>query len=68
MREIEDKDLRGFCKWYEGRFGKREDAESVFVTSLCGAFHSCPKVMKAVLKRMADLGLIRMDKGKITIA
>lgn len=67
MAEITDNDLREFCRWYRHHFGKREDAESVFVTCLCGAFHSFPKPMKEVVKRMQDLSLIRVKDKKITI-
>ena len=67
MAEITDNDLREFCRWYRHHYGKREDAESVFVTCLCGHFHSYPKAMKEVVKRMRDLSLIAEIDKTITI-
>ncbi len=67
MAEITDNDLREFVKWYKNHYGKREDMESVFVTCLCGHFHSYPKAMNEVVKRMADIGIIKKGKEKITI-
>ncbi len=64
---IAEKQLYDFCRWYCHYFGKHEDAESVFVTSMCGMFHSYPKAMAKELKRMAILGLITRGKEKITI-
>lgn len=62
-----DNELREFCQWYKHHFGQHEDTESVFVTCMCGHFHSCPKAMQPMLKRMVALGLIKRDKEKITI-
>ena len=67
MAEITDNDLKEFAKWYKNHFGKREDAESVFVTCLCGHFHSYPKAMMEVVKRMRDLSLIAEIDKTITI-
>lgn len=67
MVGINDNDLREFVKWYKNHYGKREDAESVFVTCLCGHFHSYPKAMKEIVKRMADIGIIKKEKDKITM-
>ena len=67
MDRITYKELREFCKWYKGHFRKDSDVESVFVTCMCGHFHSYPKAMKEVLKRMVSLGLIKKDKEKIMI-
>lgn len=67
MNRITDNELQEFCKWYSSRFAKREDVESVFVTCMCGHFHSTPKAMLQLLKRMAALGLIKKQKNKITI-
>ena len=65
--EVRDNDLREFVRWYKGHYGQCEDTESVFVTCMCGHFHSYPKAMKEVLKRMVSLGLIKKDKEKIII-
>lgn len=64
---MSDNELREFCKWYKHHYGKHEDVESVFVTCLCGHFHSYPKAMKEVVKKMNALGLITTTKEKITI-
>lgn len=62
-----DNDLYEFCQWYASHFGKQEDVESVFITCMCGHFHSYPKAMKEVLKQMVALGLVKKDNNKITI-
>ena len=67
MERITDKELREFCKWYKNHFRKDSDVESVFVTCMCGHFHSYPKAMKDVMKRMQALRLITINKEKITI-
>jgi hypothetical protein len=59
--------LREFCKWYKSHFGKSKDVESVFLTCLCGHFHSYPKAMKEVLKRMQTLGLVTIKNSNISI-
>ena len=41
--------------------------DSVFVTCMCGHFHSHPKAMKELLERMQTLGLVIRHKGTITI-
>lgn len=65
--EVRDNDLREFVRWHKRHYEKREDAESVFVTCMCGHFHSYPKAMKELLKRMQALGLITTNKERITI-
>lgn len=68
MTEITDNDLKAFCKWYEQRFKKCCMVESVFVSCMCGHFHSHEQAMKEVLKRMLSLGLIvRHKNDTITI-
>ncbi len=67
MTQISDTELRDFCKWYKDRNKKAIDEESVFITCMCGHFHSYPKAMKEQLKRMNVLGLITTNKGTITI-
>ena len=64
---MSDDELQEFCQWYSKHFGKSEYAESVFVTCLCGHFHSYPKAMREAVNRMAALGLIRKEKDNITI-
>ena len=65
--QIADHDLVRFCQWYQHHFGKCEDAESVFITCLCGHFHSYEKAMKELLKRMRSLGLVNFKNQTITI-
>lgn len=67
MAETSDKELWEFCQWYKHHYGKREDVESVFITCMCGHFHSYPKAMKEVVKRMADIGIIKKEKDRVTI-
>ena len=47
--KIDESDLRDACRWHNSRFGKNAVGESVFVTYLCGWFHSHPKAMKDVI-------------------
>lgn len=67
MTQIPDNELRDFCKWNKDRLSKTTEEESVFITCMCGHFHSYPKAMKEVLKRMQALGLITTNKRMITI-
>lgn len=62
-----DQELQDFIIWHKGRFKRTEVPESVLLTCMCGAFHSYPRAMKHVLKRMSDLGLIKRKGEQITI-
>lgn len=64
---ITDIELMDFCKWYKGRFGKVEALESVFITCLCGRFHTYPKDAQRLVNRMLNLNVISVVKGKVSI-
>lgn len=67
MAEVKDCDLKDFAKWYARHYGRVEVTESVFITCLCGRFHSYPKPMKEVLKRMQTLGLVTIKNNSISM-
>ena len=59
--------LREFCKWYAGNFGARPAACSVFVTCLCGHFHTYPKAASTILREMKGLGLVEVRGGTVRV-
>lgn len=59
--------LRQFCQWFVHRFDKHDEDESVFLTCLCGHFHSYPQAMQELLKLMQKQGLISVKNHNVTI-
>lgn len=59
-------DLKEFCEWCKNHIGELMEV-GAFVTCLRGYFHSFPKAMKAVVKRMQSLGLIKKKDKMINI-
>ena len=66
MIVFKDDDLREFCEWCKNHTGGLME-EGAFITCMCGHFHSFPKAMKAVLKQMLSLGLVKKMNQTITI-
>lgn len=62
-----DQELKDFIIWHKERFKRTELPESVLITCMCGFFHSYPRAMQQVLKRMSALGLIKRKGEQITI-
>ena len=62
-----DTELRDYCKWYQGHFRKDVELKSVYVTGMCGRFHSYPKAMTQALRRMQALGLVEVKSHMVTI-
>lgn len=58
-------EYRNFVDWYFERFGERPAEKCVFVTSICGHFHTFRKGGEMICKEMADFGLIKMKGGII---
>ena len=58
---ISDEQLRGFCGWYCRHHGSAPVCQSVFVTCLCGYFHTFGKAAEAIASRCEDAGLIRIE-------
>lgn len=56
-----------FCNWYADRFGNGPTPCSVFVTCLCGHFHTYTKAAEAILKEMNRAGLVVVKRGTVQI-
>lgn len=65
---MSDFELMAFAKWYVGHFGRRDAAESVFITCMCGYFQSYPNAMSEALKRMKALRLVTINNHIVTMA
>jgi len=66
VTNIEDSELVESCGWYRKRHGVTPVPLSVFVTFLCGYFHTYSKSAEALAKRCKQLGLIQI-KDKVVI-
>jgi hypothetical protein len=62
-----NQELRDFRDWYAGRHGRDPTSFSIFVTCLCGYFHTYPKAATALLKELRRLGFAKVKAGDVTI-
>ena len=63
---ISDEQLRGFCGWYCRHHGSAPVCQSVFVTCLCGYFHTFSRAAEVIASRCQDAGLISVKHKVVT--
>lgn len=63
---IGDEQLRDFCGWYRRHHSSAPVCLSVFVTCLCGYFHTFSRVAEAIAVRCKEVGLIRIENKVVT--
>lgn len=66
MKQIDDEQLKKFCRW----FAKRHQAVApvcVVITAMCGHLHTYTKAAEAMVKRCVRLQLMSVAAGTATI-
>ena len=65
--DISDAELRGFCEWFYSRFKKKETRRQWFETSIEGTFHVPTRDIKDVVRRMARLELVEVQRDFVKL-
>ena len=58
-------EIKEAARWYTRRFGKKPVEKSVYVTWLCGFFHSYIREANGILQQMKESGLVTVVKGMV---
>lgn len=67
MTEERTNNLTEFCRWYADFHGTRPKARSVFITCLCGHFHTYPKAAETILRELKRLRMVEESGGSVRI-
>ena len=60
-------ELLRFREWYADFHGVQPTERSVFVTCLCGHFHTYTKAVASILRDLKKLGLIETRGGTVRV-
>lgn len=62
MKTFNDDELLKFCEWYADYHGTGPVSLSTFTTCVCGHLHTFTKAAEAAVKRLAELGVVKISK------
>ena len=60
MKEIQDNELKDFCRWFRQHFNKTHTFVSILAISMAGRFHLTVKMAMPLIQRCEEMDLIRV--------